>query len=84
MGLANAVVCLFPIFMITMDIQFCGVLLSIRISLLTNVDFYSCIASYFQKNISLFVLLYLQNVIAAVCVYICIIYMYKESVSDQD
>ena len=84
MGLANAVECLFPAFLITMDIWFCSVLLLIKISLFTNVDIYSCIAAYFQKSISLFVSLYLQNVIAAVCVYICVTYMYKESVSDQD
>lgn len=70
MALANAVVCLFPVLLITMDIRFCSVLLLINISLLTNVDIYSCIPAYFQESISLFVSLYLQNVIAAVCVYI--------------
>lgn len=67
MGLVNVVMCLFPI-LNNLDIWFCTVLLSIKFSLLTNVDIYSCIAAYFQKNISLFISLYLKNVITALCV----------------
>lgn len=73
MGLANAVVCLFPAFLITKDTWFCSILLLMKISLFTNVGIYSCIAAYFQKKYWLICLTsFAKCYCSCVCIYICI------------
>lgn len=49
MGLAYAVVYLFPAFLITVGMWFCSVLLLIKIALFADADVHSCIAACFQK-----------------------------------